>query len=423
MAKSNTSLKSGYKQTSIGLIPNDWVLKKLKDLGNTFSGLSGKDKDDFGTGFPYIPYKNIHQNYFIDLSHLDLVNIYSSENQNRVKYGDVFFTTSSETINEIGLTSVLLDEVEYLYLNSFCFGFRLNSFDELNLKFFGYLLRGEKMRQKISELAQGSTRYNLSKSGLLNLNIPIPPNNEQQKIASILSTWDEAITKQKKLVNETKNRNDGLTQKLLSGKKRLSGFNDNWKTTSVSKVVDRVKNSFKPELTKLYQQIGIRSHTKGLFYKEPVSGKDLGNKSVFWIEPDCFIVNIVFAWEHAIAKTTDKEIGMIASHRFPMFKPKAELLDLDYLLNYFKSTKGKSLLGLASPGGAGRNKTLGQSDFLKLPILLPSLEEQQAISTVIEQANTELKIHEQHLAFLQSQKKGLMQKLLTGEIRVNVNTK
>ena len=71
----------------------------------------------------------------------------------------------------------------------------------------------------------------------------------------------------------------------------------------------------------LYTQMASVPTEKGLFYKEPVTGAALGNKSVFWIEPDCFIVNIVFAWEQAIGKTTQAEVGMIASHRFPMYRP------------------------------------------------------------------------------------------------------
>ena len=186
----------------------------------------------------------------------------------------------------------------------------------------------------------------------------------------------------------------------------------------IMQIVDRIKNSFTPEENTLYKQIGIRSHAKGLFYKEAVSGKSLGNKSVFWIEPNCFIVNIVFAWERAIGKTTDADIGFIASHRFPMYRPKAGILNLDYLLYFFKSLKGKYLLELASPGGAGRNKTLGQTEFLKLKIPVPSMEEQIRLVNVLDTATKELHQYQQKLSNLKLQKKGLMQQLLTGKTRI-----
>src|SRR5690606_1341525 len=164
-----------YKNTPIGRIPKDWEVKRLGELGGTYSGLSGKNKDDFGEGFPYIPYKNIFQNSIIDISFVGFVKIKPNESQNKVKFGDLFFTTSSETANEVGMCSVLLEEVEDVYLNSFCFGFRFNDFKLIDPKFSSYHFRGEKVRKRITILAQGSTRFNLSKSELQKLQIPIPP--------------------------------------------------------------------------------------------------------------------------------------------------------------------------------------------------------------------------------------------------------
>lgn len=403
-----------YKKTEIGLIPFDWKVIKLNDLGTTFSGLSGKNKEDFGFGSPYVPYKNIFQNSRIDINYMDYVQIKSDEKQNKVKYGDLFFTVSSETVDEIGMTSVLLDEVENMYLNSFCFGFRLHNFNNLNPSFSSYLFRGEAVRRKITELAQGSTRFNLSKQGLLKLSLYLPPIQEQEKIAEIITTWDIAINTSKSALEELIKQKKWLAYNLLFNKYKGNNL------VPLTKLLERVKNPFKPDPQKYYKQIGIRSHAKGIFYKEEVSGLSLGNKSVFHIEPNCFILNIVFAWEHAIAKTTLNEVGMIASHRFPMFKPVADKLDLDYLLHFFKSQKGKDLLGLASPGGAGRNKTLGQSDFLKLKIPVPNIKEQKIIAEVLDKADEEILLYKEKIANLKLQKKGLMQQLLTGKVRVKI---
>lgn len=426
------TIRNNYKKTPINLIPIDWDIKRLGSLGKTFTGLSGKNKDDFGEGFQYIPYKNIFQNSIIDISFMDLVKIKPNETQSKVKYGDLFFTTSSETAEEVGMCSVLLEEVENMYLNSFCFGFRFDDFEILDPRFSSYLFRGEQIRQEITVLAQGSTRFNLSKSQLQKLKIPIPPLPEQQKIASILATWDNAIDVTKKILSNLEIIKKGMTINVLSGKIRFETFlkenkisqrngykiPDDWEIKNLSSVLEQVKKPIKPEKDILYKQLGIRSHTKGIFYKESVTGQSLGNKSVFAIEPDCFILNIVFAWEHAIAKTSIAELDMIVSHRFPMYKPLPTKLDLDYLLFFFKSKKGKDLLGLASPGGAGRNKTLGQKEFLKLKIPIPSIKEQKAIAIFLETYDSEIKLHLQKLQTLQLQKKGLMQQLLTGKIRV-----
>ena len=192
----------------------------------------------------------------------------------------------------------------------------------------------------------------------------------------------------------------------------------NWNVYLVRDILERVEVPVNVESNKEYVQIGIRSHGKGLFYKEPVLGKALGNKQVFWIQPNCFILNVVFAWEQAITKTTENEIGMIGSHRFPMYRPKNDLVDIDYLIYYFLTKRGTDILEAASPGGAGRNRTLGQERFLKSKITLPPLSEQQKIAAILSTQDKVIELKEKLLAQKQQQKKYLMQQLLTGKRRL-----
>ena len=163
---------------------------------------------------------------------------------------------------------------------------------------------------------------------------------------------------------------------------RFSSFTDLFRLYTLKDVLQRVSIPVNVEENKLYYQIGIRSHSKGIFHKEAETGKQIGNKRIFWIEPNCLILNIVFAWEQAVAKTSEKEVGMVASHRFPMYKVLNN--SLDYIVDFFKTEKGKQLLQMASPGGAGRNKTLNQDFFLNSKIYLPSLNEQLKTSNLIE---------------------------------------
>lgn len=168
---------------------------------------------------------------------------------------------------------------------------------------------------------------------------------------------------------------------------------------------------------KHYAQIGIRSHGKGLFHKESVTGEELGNKAVYWVEPDCFVLNIVFAWEQAIGKTTSSEAGMIASHRFPMYRPKKELIDIDYLIYYFMTKRGKDVLDAASPGGAGRNRTLGQNTFLNSNIVLPPVAEQRKIAEILSAQDRIIELKTKLLEEKKRLKKYLCQVLLSGKRR------
>lgn len=200
-----------------------WREVRLGNLGATYTGLSGKNKEDFGKGSFYISYMNIYQNSKVDLKQLDLVDVHKWETQNTIKYGDIFFTTSSETPDEVGFSSVLLSEVsEDIYLNSFCFGFRLHNFDNLIPDFAAYMFRSLSVRKIMFKLAQGATRFNLSKNELMKQKILIPLNTAEQKaIADILSTADEEIDVLNKKLEALKEQKKGLMQQLLTGQIRV----------------------------------------------------------------------------------------------------------------------------------------------------------------------------------------------------------
>jgi type I restriction enzyme S subunit len=192
----------------------EWKEKKLRDLGYTLNGLTGKTKEDFGEGKPYIQYKQIFDSSKINIKNCGLVKITSSDNQTKMQYGDVFFTTSSETPNEIGTASVLLDDVDEMYLNSFCFGFRVKQ-SILYPTFSQFLFRSNGFRKKMIPLAQGSTRYNISKSSFLKLKVYLPSIKEQIKIANFLSDIDVKINALDIKIENSKTFKKGLLQQMF----------------------------------------------------------------------------------------------------------------------------------------------------------------------------------------------------------------
>lgn len=199
-----------------------WKKVKLGDIGDTYNGLSGKNKDDFEYGnAQFIPYINVFSNERIDTNNLGCVQIEPNEQQNTVKYGDIFFTVSSETPDEVGMASVLLEHLDNTYLNSFCFGYRLNDFSTLNPFFAAYLFRTEHFRNYMSVLAQGSTRFNISKKEVMKLKIDLPSIEEQTAIAEVLTAADREIELAKEKLERLRRQKRGLMQQLLSGKKRV----------------------------------------------------------------------------------------------------------------------------------------------------------------------------------------------------------
>ena len=176
---------------------DEWKVVRLGEIGKMYNGLSGKKAADFGAGYPFITYKMVFDSGVIDMSKVSYVEIRPGEKQNKVREGDIFFTTSSETIDEVGMSSVLLRDADNLFLNSFCFGYRLNTPNLTTSQYLGYMLGGPQMRMRISSLGQGITRFNISKEKVADLQIAVPSLPEQRKIAALLSAVDERIAVEK----------------------------------------------------------------------------------------------------------------------------------------------------------------------------------------------------------------------------------
>ena len=196
----------------------DWEEIALKELGETFTGLSGKTKENFGKGKgKFVTYMNVFSNSTANLAMTENVEIKDGEKQNEVRYGDIFFTTSSETPDEVGMSSVWLSHESNVYLNSFCFGYRLNSESEgkVTHQFLGVQLRADRIRKQIVFLAQGSTRFNISKAKLTEIPVYLPAIQEQQKIADFLSMLDLRIEQLSQKVELLKEQKKGLIQQMF----------------------------------------------------------------------------------------------------------------------------------------------------------------------------------------------------------------
>lgn len=199
------------------LCPNGVEYKKLGELGTLYNGLTGKNKNDFIEGNQkYITYVNVFNNISIDIETQDKVKIDRNEKQNKVEYGDVIFTASSENIEDVGMTSVLTNLIEEdLYLNSFCFGLRFST-DIMLPSFSKYLFRSENLRKQIRKTANGVTRYNISKEKIKEILVPILPLKIQEEIVRILDDYTKSVEELKEKLNA----------ELITRKKQYSWYRD-----------------------------------------------------------------------------------------------------------------------------------------------------------------------------------------------------
>ena len=402
----------------IDALPIDWKIVLLKEICKII--VSNVDKHIFENEIPVkiCNYTDVYYNNFI-FSELKLSDgtVKSEELQKySLRKGDVIITKDSEDRKDIAVPALVLEEME----NVVC-GYHLAILRPFSKKIdSGYLsqmINYAPINHQFQKLANGMTRFGLNICSIENAKIPIPDLNEQQKISEILMGCDLKITIINNLVNELKIRNKNISKNLISGRKRIQGFNNEWKFIPLENCLkNEIRLVEKPK--EPFLSIGIRSHGKGIFHKPNFNPADIAMEELYEVKEDDLIVNITFAWEQAIAIVSKEDDGGLVSHRFPTYIFKKEKAIPEFFRHFILQPRFKYLLELISPGGAGRNRVMSKKDFLKLEVKIPSVEEQQAIAEVLDAANLELKLYEEKLRLLQEQKKGLLQQLLTGKTRV-----
>ena len=340
MATENNNKTLNVPNLRFPKFSGEWTKTTLGKIGETFNGLTGKSGSDFGQGSPYITYKSIFDNSKIDLSRVEYVTITDAERkkqtQNEVQYGDIFFTTSSETPDEVGMTSVLLDEVKDCYLNSFCFGYRLNSITDVLPEYMRFYLRSNTIRRRLFVLAQGSTRFNISKGEVMGLTIKLPGTAEQRKIAQLLTMIEDRIATQIKIIEDLKKLKSAISKQIFVQKpicwNRLDTLFSKGKAGGTPTSTN--KDYYNGEIPFLSIN-DITKQGKYIRYTENhLSQSGLDNSSA-WIVPAHSLIMSMYA---SVGLVTINEVPIATSQAmFAMQLKDKSLLDyLYYYLSYFK---------------------------------------------------------------------------------------
>ena len=393
----------------------EWRPVILKDIGNTYNGLSGKNSGDFGTGEPYVAYKQVFNGTTIKIEECPLVVIKDGEKQNKLKKGDILVTISSETAQEIGMVNVITEDFKKsVYLNSFCFIFRPHN-NCFVPSFAKYLFNSPSYRKQIISIAQGITRYNLSKDSFLKLTVYIPALQEQQKIASCLQSIDDDIFATTQKMEQLKTHKKALLQKLFPqrGKSipelRFPEFQNakEWE----SKRLGEITTSFSggtPLVTKKEYYDGdipfIRSgEINNSSTKLCITELGLKNSSAKIIEKGALLYALYGATSGEVA--ISKIRGAINQAVLAII-PQDDI-NVYFLYQYLRASK-KIIVNNFIQGGQGN---LSSMIINSLPILVPSLEEQQKIANCLRPIDDNIYATTDKLEFLQKLKKALMQQL------------
>jgi len=410
----NQEIPQGYKRTKVGVIPKEWDAIKLEKLFTFKNGINAS-KEQYGSGVKFINVLDIINN--LAINHHNIIGLVSITEKElklyEVKYGDILFQRSSETREEVGQSNVYLDKNETAVFGGFVI--KGTPKQKYNPLYMNYLLKIQIVRNQITSRSGGSTRYNIGQKSLEQVIIPFPPLEEQQKIAEILTTWDSAISVQVELIKVKVQLKKGLMQKLLSGEVRFDEFSDDWEETPLKEVLSERKK---------YSEKGLNFEHVSLTKKGVVPKSDRYERD-FLVKDD----NKKYKVTHLndiCYNPANLKFGVICKNTLgtAIFSPIYITFELNknhnidffgYLLttNDFINRVRKY-----EQGTVYERMAVSPKDFLSYKLKLPSKQEQQKIAEVLSNTDKEIKLLKKELQELKEQKKGLMQKLLIGEVRV-----
>lgn len=420
----NASQKT--KSTPAGDMPVDWECAKLCTLADFRMGFAFKSSDFVKRGVQIVKMGNLYERKlqlhrsptFVSKS------IYESSEPFQLHSGDLVMSlTGTVGKEDYGFVVKLPTNIPPLLLNQ-----RVTKIISKpaisDSSFLLFTLSSSRTRKQIYSLPSGTKQANLSASELRGLNIPIPPLPEQKKIAEILGTWDRAIETQQQLIDSLTRRKKALMQQLLTGKTRLPGFEDEWKEVSLSALFSRVSTKNKEGHT----QVVTISAQQGLICQQDYFNKQIASKlldNYFVLEKGQFAYNKSYSKGYpmgAIKRLNRYDHGVVTT-LYICFEIKSEdHSHSDFWEHYFESgALNRGLTRIAHEGGRAHGLlNVTPKDFFELKIQAPSIKEQKAIAQVLTTTDREITHHTQHLESLRTQKRGLMQQLLTGKTRVTL---
>ncbi|EHQ9005423.1 restriction endonuclease subunit S [Enterococcus faecalis] len=267
--------------------------------------------------------------------------------------------------------------------------------------------------KNIKYVPQSHERHWISKFS--SFEIYKPSQEEQQKIGAFFKQLDETIALHQRKLDLLKEQKKGYLQKMFpkNGAKvpelRFEGFADDWEERKLGELVEQIIREV-PKPNKPYYRMSVRSHAKGTFKQFVDNPENVAMDKLFVVKKDDLVVNITFAWEHAIAVVNEENDGLLVSHRFPTYRADGKS-DIEFLHHVVSKENFRRKLEFISPGGAGRNRVLNKKDFLKLKIFVPKIEEQQKIGSFFKQLDNTIALHQRKLDLLKEQKKGFLQKM------------
>jgi len=418
----------GYKQTKVGVIPEEWEVVRLENLiAELEAGISVNSTDDFCSSNAdkgILKTSAVSNGRFISSENKKIIQKDIDRAKLNPKKGNLIISRMN-TPELVGAIAIVEKDFNNLYLPDRLWQTKFFDINSQDSYWLNYLLNTSKYKAKVRNLATGTSgsMKNISKKAFLKIEIPLPPLKEQQKIAQILTTWDDAISKQEALIEAKEQLKKGLMQKLLSGEVRFTGFDEEWEEVRLGDIFDERSRRFKDlktEEVKQYSEllsVGINSGVTKRSENDAKdnSSSDKGNYKI--LDENDIVYNTMRMWQGASGVSTLKGI---VSPAYTIVHLKDNYC-IDFFGLLFKAHRVVFDFYRYSQGLTSDTWNLKYPHFSEVKVKIPTTKlEQQKIAQVFATADKEIALLKEELEILKEQKRGLMQKLLMGEVRVRV---
>ena len=408
-------IPQGYKDSPLGIIPEEWEVRRLGDIADITSGttpLRANSKYYNDGIIPWVKTTDLNNGTLYETEEKVSKEAVEKTSLKILPKGTVLVAMDGG-FRQIGRTALLgIDATINQALSALMCKSSVES---------SFVLAWLNCQVNYWKRLAASSRKdpNITGNEVANFPILIPPLEEQERICSVLQLWDSSIEKQSELIEKLKLRKRALMQQLLTGKKRLPGFCGEWKKRTYSNILIEIKRSLKWDENELYKLISVRRRSEGLFFRESLYGRDIATKNLRPAKTGDFLISKMQIVHGASGLVTDKyDDAKISGSYISLVSKDSNILDIRYYNLWSQMPIFYHQTYVSSFGVHIEKMTFDLDTFMSYNMPLPPINEQYAIVSFMESINKEIELANEKLANLQSQKRGLMQQLLTGKKRI-----
>ena len=403
MTTKDKHIPQGYKDSPLGIIPKEWEVKRLGEVCTFLDSqripIKDADRGKMQGKYPYYGASGI----------IDYVNDYI--------FDDDLILLGEDGANIIMRSTPLAFLVSgKVWINNHAHVLKMKS------GFSRYYVCNYLESLSYDKYNTGTAQPKLNREVCDKIPVLLPPEEEQNRISELLTTWDIAIEKQSELIEKLKLRKRALMQQLLTGKKRLPGFYGEWKHIKLGNIAERVTRKNEEDnknVVTISAQRGFVVQTD--FFNKSVASETLDNYFLIYKDEFCYNKSYSNGYPMGAIKRLNTFDKAVVTTLYICFRLKDKTsADIDFFEQYCESgIFNKELVKVANEGGRAHGLlNVTPSDFFNMHMSIPDIDEQNAIASVLVNADEEIQLANKKLANLQSQKRGLMQQLLTGKKRV-----